>query len=74
MLLTNKLCVSFNWKHKYTGQVSERAETAENVKPSMKLIILEKEMVIIKGYHGCSFAVCVDEQFIVEVGVQSYVN
>ena len=60
-------------KHKYTGQVSERAEKAENVKPSMKLTILE-EMVIIKGYQGCSFAVCVDEQFIVEVGVQSYVN
>ena len=51
----------------------ERAERAENMKPSMKLTILE-EMVIIKGYHGCSFAVCVDEQFIVEVGVQSYVN
>ena len=60
-------------KHKYTGQVSERAEKAENVKPSMKLTILE-EMVIIKGYQGCSFAVRVDEQFIVEVGVQSYVN
>ena len=57
------------------GAGVDRREQRERkkVKPSMKLTILE-EIVIIKGYHGCSFAVCVDEQFFVEVGVQSYVN
>ena len=45
--------------------MSKRVETAEN----MKLTILE-EMVIIKGYQGCSFTVGVDEKFIVEIGVQ----
>ena len=45
--------------------MSKRVETAEN----MKLTILE-EMVIIKGYQGCSFIVGVDEKFIVEIGVQ----
>ena len=57
------------------GAGVDRREQRERkkVKPSMKLTILE-EIVIIKGYHGCFFAVCVDKQFIVEVGVQSYVN
>ena len=41
-LLTNKLCAGFNFKHKYIGQISERAETAENVKPSVKLTILDE--------------------------------
>lgn len=68
LLLTNKLCAGFNFKHKYIGQISERAETAENVKPSVKLTILD-EMVIIEGYHRCSFAVVVDVKFLVEIGV-----
>ena len=49
--------------------MSESAKAAENMKPSMKLTILA-EMVIIKSYHGCSFALSVDEKFIVEIGVQ----
>ena len=32
--LTNKLCVSFNYKHEYTGKMME---WAKNVKPGMKL-------------------------------------
>ena len=48
--------------------MSDRAETAENVKPSIKLTI--QEDTIIKGYHGCSVAVGVDEKFIVEIGIQ----
>ena len=67
MLLTNKLCAGLNFKHKYIGQISERAETPENVKPSVKLTILD-EMVIIEGYHRCSFAVGIDVKFIVEIG------
>ena len=65
MLLKNKICVSFNFKHKSLGQMSKRVETAEN----MKLTIIE-QMVIIKGYQGCSFTVGVDEKFILEIGVQ----
>ena len=68
LLLTNKLRAGLNFKHNYIGQISERAETAENVKPSVKLTILD-EMVIIEGYHRCSFAVGVDVKFIVEIGV-----
>ena len=49
--------------------MSESAKAGENMKPSVKLTILA-EMVIIKSYHGCSFAVSVDEKFIVEIGVQ----
>ena len=61
----NKLCVSFNFKHKSFAQMSKKVETAEN----LKLTILE-EIVVIKGYQVCSFAVGVDEKFIVELGVQ----
>ena len=45
--------------------MSQRVETAEN----MKVTILE-QMVIIKGYQGCSFTVGVDEKFILKIGVQ----
>ena len=54
--LTNKLGVSFNFKQEYTGKMLERAE---NVKPSIKLTILEE---MVKGYHECSFTVCVNEK------------
>ena len=75
LLLTNKLCVSFNWTWNTSiqGRCRREQRKRKTWNPFMKLTILE-EMVIIKGYQGCSFAVCVDEQFIVEVGVQSYVN
>ena len=65
LLLKNKLCVGFNFKHKSLGQMSKTVETAEN----MKLTILE-QMIIIKGYQGCSFTVGVHEKFILEIGVQ----
>ena len=42
LLSTNKSCVTFNFKHKYTGKMSERAETAKNVTPSVQLTILEE--------------------------------
>ena len=32
--LTNKLCVSFNYKHEYIGKMME---WAENMEPGMKL-------------------------------------
>ena len=57
--LTNKLSVSFNFKQEYTGKVSERAE---NVKPSIKLTILEE---MVKGYHECSFTIGVNEKVLV---------
>ena len=48
--------------------MSGRAETAENVKPSIELTILED--MIGRGYHGCSVAVGVDKKSIVEIGIQ----
>ena len=48
LLLTNKLCVSFNFKRKYTGQMLERAKTTENMKLIVKLTILEVMIIILK--------------------------
>lgn len=55
--------------------MSERAETLENVKINMKLTVLEEVVIIIiKGFHRCSFAVSVAEKFIVELGVHPFGN
>ena len=43
-----KLWVTFNFKHKYTGKISES-----------KLTILEET---VKGYHKCSFPFGVDDK------------
>ena len=37
VLMSNKLCVVFNFKHEYIDKMSERAD---NVKPSLQLQLL----------------------------------